>query len=143
MVYPPASQVQPLPGLDSRHVPGDGHQVGSAQNQEAADGETRLLGAVDQPFDLAAQLFQVVSHGINDTHAQGYRRRGSERHRYRHRRLRQEGIRGQSTAAGTPGRRTGTVADVTHRCNDATGTVAQRVFCTVEDTRGYLVSWRI
>ena len=56
MIYPPASQVQVqlLSRLNSRHASGDGHQVGSARNHKAADSESGLLRAVDQPFDLAA-----------------------------------------------------------------------------------------
>ena len=53
MIYPPASQVQSLPRLNSRHGSCDGHQVDSARNYKAADCESRLLRAVDQPFDLA------------------------------------------------------------------------------------------
>ena len=70
MIDPPAPQVQPLPRLNSRHVAGDGHQVVSARDHKAADGESGLLRTVNQPFDLAAQLFLVVHHGIHDTHAQ-------------------------------------------------------------------------
>ena len=75
MIYPPAPQVQPLPWLNSRHGSGDGHQVASARDNKAADSESGLLRAVDQPFDLAAELFQVVHHGVYDTHAQTSRRR--------------------------------------------------------------------
>ena len=53
MIYPPALQVQPLSRLNSRHGSGNGHQVASARNHKAADGESGLLRAVDQPFDLA------------------------------------------------------------------------------------------
>ena len=77
MIYPPAPQVQPLSRLNSRHGPSDGDQVVSARNQETADGEPGLVRAVDQPFDFAAQLLQVVCHGVNDTHASGWRRRSS------------------------------------------------------------------
>ena len=54
MIDPPAPQVQPLSRLNPRHGSGDGHQVASARNHKAADGESGLLRAVDQPFDLAA-----------------------------------------------------------------------------------------
>ena len=107
MVYPSALQVQPLSRLNPRHGSGNGHQVCLAWNHKAADGETGLLGAVDQPLNLAAQLLQVVRHGVNDTHAAGCRRRHSQGHRRRRRRLRWEGMSVQSTAAGTSGWRTG------------------------------------
>ena len=53
MIDPPAPEKQPFTGLDTGHRSDHCHKVVLPGNLQAADGEPRLFGAVDEPLDFA------------------------------------------------------------------------------------------
>ena len=52
MIDPPAPEKQPFTGLDTGHRSDHCHKVVLPGNLQAADGEPRLFGAVDEPLDF-------------------------------------------------------------------------------------------